>query len=119
MWIKIISSFRRKGDSDSFNVNEATKVCEFHFKITDIKISFGNHIKSLVRDPVPIVFSFNTNNRIQYVNRLVRDHQQSSNPSYSDEAEVVFQDDVLSESMPCQNYIDMNAKVTSLEEDFV
>ena len=40
-WVKVISQFRRKGGNDSFSIKKSTKVCEFHFPINCIRISFG------------------------------------------------------------------------------
>ena len=58
-WKRVISTFRRSGGSDNFQITANTYVCEFHFKITDIKVSAaGTHKKTLKADSVPSVFKF-------------------------------------------------------------
>ena len=40
-WCQEIHKFRRKGGKDAFDITKNTKVCEFHFKPEEIKISIG------------------------------------------------------------------------------
>ena len=58
MWYNKIKTFRRAGWTDSFKVTNNTYVCEFHFDITDINVSAGRHIKTLMPNVVPSVFTF-------------------------------------------------------------
>lgn len=58
-WCKEIYKYRRKGAGDNFNITRHTKVCEFHFKPEEIKVSLGRGIKTLkTGNEIPSVFSF-------------------------------------------------------------
>ena len=57
-WINIVKQFRRSGGADSFKVNSSTVICEFHFKISDIKVSSGYGKKKLVTGAIPSLFKF-------------------------------------------------------------
>ena len=39
-WVQSISRFRRRGEKDKFNVNNAL-ICEFHFDSGEINVSMG------------------------------------------------------------------------------
>ena len=47
-WVNFISKYRIKGGNDSFIINNKTLICEFHFKIEEIKISLMSRKKQLV-----------------------------------------------------------------------
>ena len=57
-WINIVKRFRRSGGADSFTVNSSTVICEFHFKISDIKVLSGYGKKTLVTGAIPSLFKF-------------------------------------------------------------
>ena len=58
-WCQQIHKFRRKGGKDPFKITKNTKVCEFHFKPEEIKISIGREIKSLKTGfEVPSIYPF-------------------------------------------------------------
>ena len=57
-WINIIKQFRRSGGADTFKVTSSTVVCEFHFKTSEIKVSFGYGKKFFVPCAVPTIFKF-------------------------------------------------------------
>ena len=57
-WVSILTSFRRKGGQDNFKITNATRVCEFHFKPEEIRISSGIGRKTLISGAVPSVFKF-------------------------------------------------------------
>lgn len=60
-WCKEIQKFRRSGGQDFFKINKNTKVCEFHFKDEDIKVSLGRGIKTLkIGTEVPSIYPFKT-----------------------------------------------------------
>ena len=50
-WLQSISRFRRSGEKDKFNVNNAL-ICEFHFDSGDINASMGQGKKTLKRNVV-------------------------------------------------------------------
>ena len=59
VWYKEIQKYRRKGGDDGFKINKYTKVCEFHFKEEEIKISIGCGIKTLkTGNEVPSIYKF-------------------------------------------------------------
>ena len=47
-WLSIVSTFRRKGGADHFEVKKNTKICEFHFDISCIRSGHGTGRKNLV-----------------------------------------------------------------------
>ena len=53
-----MKQFRRSGGADSFKVNSSTVICEFHFKISDIKVSSGYGKKTLVTGAILSLFKF-------------------------------------------------------------
>jgi hypothetical protein len=55
-WMSFISRYRRRGGADNFKVTNATVVCEFHFKLDEIRVSKGIGRKTLVCGSVPSVF---------------------------------------------------------------
>ena len=57
-WKKEISKYRRKGQNDNFEIKKSTKVCEFHFKPEEIRITLGHGKKKLHKDAVPSIYSF-------------------------------------------------------------
>lgn len=57
-WLSVISIYRRKGGADQFKVTNATRICEFHFKSEEIRVSKGIGRKTLVPGSVPSVFTF-------------------------------------------------------------
>ena len=57
-WVQILSKYRRKGGADTFSIKKSTKVCEFHFSISCINVSFNTGKKSLVKGSVPSIFKF-------------------------------------------------------------
>ena len=57
-WFLALKPFRRKGGSDSFTVKDSTRVCEFHFKQEEIRVSKGIGRKTLVPGAVPSIFEF-------------------------------------------------------------
>ncbi len=59
-WMNTIKQFRRSGGADSFKVTSSTVICEFHFKISEIKVSSGYGKKSLLPGTVPTIFKFKT-----------------------------------------------------------
>ena len=61
-WINVISQYRRKVRNDNFNVNNKTVVCEFHFKINEIKVSLRmGRRKTLIAGVVSSIFTFKQN----------------------------------------------------------
>ena len=57
-WVSTIKQFRRKGHDDTFQIKSTTRVCEFHFKPTEIKVSRGIGRKTLLPGVFPTVFKF-------------------------------------------------------------
>ena len=57
-WLAAISRYRRKGGVDQFKITNATRVCEFHFKPDEIRVSKGIGRKTLLRGSVPSMFKF-------------------------------------------------------------
>ena len=57
-WIAAIKRFRRKGGKDSFTIKASTRVCEFHFKPAEIRVSRGIGRKTYVKGAVPSIFKF-------------------------------------------------------------
>ena len=57
-WLAAISRYRRKGGVDQFKITNATRVCEFHFKPDEIRVSKGIGRKTLLRGSVPSIFKF-------------------------------------------------------------
>ena len=57
-WLAAISRYRRKGGVDQFKITNATRVCEFHFKPDEIRVSKGIGRKTLLRGSVPFIFKF-------------------------------------------------------------
>ena len=57
-WVSTIKQFRRKGSGDTFEVNSSTRVCEFHFKPEEIKVSAGIGRKTLLPGVFPTMFKF-------------------------------------------------------------
>ena len=53
-WKRIVKLYRRRGTNDTFCINNNTRICEFHFKDDDIKVSIGIGRKTLVKNAVPI-----------------------------------------------------------------
>ena len=53
-----ISRYRRKGGVDQFKITNATRVCEFHVKPDEIRVSKGIGRKTLLRGSVPSIFKF-------------------------------------------------------------
>lgn len=54
LWRRIVKLYRRRGKNDNFTINTNTRICEFHFKDDDIKVSMGIGRKTLVKNAVPI-----------------------------------------------------------------
>ena len=46
-WLAANSRYRRKGGIDQFKITNATRVCEFHFKPDEIRVSKGIGRKTL------------------------------------------------------------------------
>lgn len=59
-WINAISPYRRKGFDDTYDPTNKDKyfVCEFHFKLEDIRVSIGIGRKTLKPGVVPTIFKF-------------------------------------------------------------
>ena len=58
LWVAALKRFRRKGGNDSFKIKESTRVCEFHFKPAEIRVSRGIGRKTYVKGAVPSIFKF-------------------------------------------------------------
>ena len=54
VWIRAVNNVRRKGTGDNFNITDYTRICEFHFKKNDVKISIGIGRKTLKLGTVPV-----------------------------------------------------------------
>ena len=54
LWIRIVNNVRRKGAGDNFTINEYTRICQFHFNPSDIKISLGIGRKTLSPGATPV-----------------------------------------------------------------
>ena len=57
-WVRVLSQHRRKGGNDMFSINDKTVICEFHFEITEIRVSLGMGRKTLVHGSIPSLFKF-------------------------------------------------------------
>ena len=58
-WCNEIYKYRRKWGIDNFHITKYTKICEFHFKPEEIKVSLGRGIKTLkTGQKIPSVFTF-------------------------------------------------------------
>lgn len=57
-WISVISKYRRRGGANHFKVTspDATVVCEFHFKLDEMRVPKGIGRKTLVPGSDPSVF---------------------------------------------------------------
>ena len=51
-WVRVLSQHRRKGGNDMFSINDKTVICEFHFEITEIRVSLGMGRKTLVHGSI-------------------------------------------------------------------
>ena len=51
-WLQSISRFRRRGEKDKYNVNNAL-ICVFHFDSGDMNVFLGQGKKTLKRNVVP------------------------------------------------------------------
>ena len=40
-WKCVVNTYRRKGAGDKFEINSNTRICEFHFKANEIKVTHG------------------------------------------------------------------------------
>ena len=58
LWVLALKQFRQKGGNDSFTIKNSTRVCEFHFKPVEIRVSRGIGRKTLANGAVPSVFKF-------------------------------------------------------------
>ena len=56
LWKRAINNVRRKGPGDDFEINDTTRVCEFHFKTEDIKVSINTGRKNIRDKTVVPVF---------------------------------------------------------------
>ena len=131
-WCQEIHKFRRKGGKDAFKITKNTKVCEFHFKPEEIKISIGRGIKSLktgfeVPSIYPFKKSFTTPLRTRRSprKRLPLDLEKLNNQSSTnDEIDMVI--DANNQGTPeelntsentclCQNCIELQIQINYLQ----
>ena len=131
-WCQEIHKFRRKGGKDAFKITKITKVCEFHLKPEEIKISIGRGIKSLktgfeVPSIYPFKKSFTTPPRIRRLprKRLPLDLEKLNNQSSTnDEIDMVI--DANNQGTPeelnasentclCQNCIELQIQINYLQ----
>ena len=91
-WISAMHQFRRKGGSDSFTVKDSTRVCEFHFKQEEIRVSKGIGRKSLVSGAVPSIFKFKIRSpkkkRKSPTKRSCSPIEETSESEYEDDDEI-------------------------------
>ena len=67
-WLAAISRYRRKGGVDQFKITNATRVCEFHFKPDEIRMSKGIGRKTLLRGSVLLSLNLNNQGRRMFEN---------------------------------------------------
>ena len=53
-----MKQFRRKRGHDNFTIKKKTKICEFHFDISWIKVGYDSGRKSLISGSIPTIFKF-------------------------------------------------------------
>ena len=67
-WTNIISLYERKGAGGNFSPYDESKkyfVCEHHFKVDEIRFSFGIRRKTLKPGIIPSIFNFKTPSKIK------------------------------------------------------
>ena len=107
-WMVQINKLRRKGGADSFTVKKSTKVCEFHFRPEEIKVSIGTGRKTLLPGSVPSNFKFKEKTPVKKRKSPVKRIQvieESSESEYKDSeySEIVsnssFQEETINNEM--------------------
>ena len=111
-WCKEISKYRRKGGCDNFEITRNTKVCEFHFKPEEIKVSLGRGIKTLkTGHEIPSVFIFNEErqvkkrksptNRVAVSSPSMKETDDDIDMDFDQEEPLVFED-LLADDDSCE-----------------
>ena len=55
-WLKVLKNVRRKGGADTFDPSKRIYVCEFHFKLEDVRVTLGMGRKKIIQGRLPSVF---------------------------------------------------------------
>ena len=100
-WVSIIKQFRRKSKNDPFKINSTTRICEFHFKAGEIKVSARVEGKTLLPGVVPTVFNFRPNSsakkRKSPVKRVSVVEESESEYEDDDSGNLMDMDDLVTE----------------------
>ena len=105
-WISTIKQFRRKGSNDSFQIKSTTKVCEFHFKPEEIKVSMGIGRKSILPGAIPSIFKFrgsaSPKKRKLPTKRVASTPiEESSASEYEEEVDYLENDEIENDNIDC------------------
>ena len=110
-WVQAIKNVRRKGGTDNFNVNDPKKnyrVCEFHFKPEDLRLTWGSGKKKVIDGRLPSIFK-SEEKRTKHMRPPPRERQPLI--SSSEESE-----EILSEEESIIEYADVEPNVEVLSE---
>ena len=116
-WITILNSFRRKGGNDSFTVTDSTRVCEFHFKPEEIRISSGIGRKTLVPGSVPTIFKFKEKPPVKHRKPPAKRERSPVEESTESEYEESDPEETYEANMNFADFLDLHAGPSNTSDD--